>query len=309
MTELEKQREITNKIINSKLKKSEKNLLKIYKNSLDTIRLDLLKLEGKFEWTQTEMFKFNRLQKLQNQILIEIKKLNEEVYNEIKELNNDLFVTEYNRDVFAITKELGTFLEFDKINVEEVKAIENMYKPKIKLNDLTKKQANGIYEKLKEVIGSDLALGESLIETAKKIKDVMNNKYWEALRIARTEGIRATAQAHLKATEEAENLGLKIKKEWVATLDLRTREHHRIMDGKYADDKGIFHLPYPPGASGPAPTMTGVASEDINCRCTYNEKIEGFSKDVENRMDNETKQYIKNMSYEDWYNEKYKEEL
>jgi hypothetical protein len=58
-------------------------------------------------------------------------------------------------------------------------------------------------------------------------------------------------------------MGIELQKQWMATLDSRTRDSHRELDGEKADIDGRFSngLSYPEDPTGPA-------SEVWNCRCT-----------------------------------------
>jgi hypothetical protein len=298
MSELENQRSITTKIIDKKLTASEKQLLTIYKSSLTNIRNKLLELNERSTWTQTDLMKYDRLNKLQDQILLEIKELSNKVYTEIKNTNKDITVTEYNRSSYGYTKEVGVFLSFDRINTELIKSIVEMPYPNIPLSDFIKKIGSATYEKIKVILGSTLLTGDGVQTASKQIKDLLGVSYKEALRIARTEGLRARSKAQLEVTNKAKNLGLDIKKRWLSTLDFRTREDHRKLDRQYADDEGYFHVS---GYKAQAPRMFGVASLDINCRCTYTEEVVGISEPIMKRKDNITKELIDNMDYNTWY--------
>ena len=61
-------------------------------------------------------------------------------------------------------------------------------------------------------------------------------------------------------------LGMKIARVWVSTKDGRTRDSHKAMDGQEADKDGFFH--FPGGGQTAGPGLSGIAEEDIHCRCT-----------------------------------------
>lgn len=81
--------------------------------------------------------------------------------------------------------------------------------------------------------------------------------------VARTEVIGAYNGGLEEGWKQSEIEGSKV---WIAALDSRTRESHRAAHGlqvPLSEDFGLIS-----GAKGASPGQTGVAEEDINCRCT-----------------------------------------
>lgn len=85
-----------------------------------------------------------------------------------------------------------------------------------------------------------------------------------AIRIARTEGHRVQVASALDAQEVAKSKGADILKQWNATLDGRTRPHHRMLDGQIRELNEDFEVS---GMKVKAPAHFGKPSEDCNCRC------------------------------------------
>lgn len=84
-------------------------------------------------------------------------------------------------------------------------------------------------------------------------------------------------------------MGVDVRARWMATLDSRTRDSHRQLDGEAAGDDGRFsNGPRYPG------DPTGPASEVWNCRCTLVASIPGH--DVFEGRDTHGLE----TSYEDW---------
>lgn len=86
---------------------------------------------------------------------------------------------------------------------------------------------------------------------------------WRARRIARTETIRASNFGQMVAANES---GLSLWKQWVATLDDRVRPTHEVAHNQVVKmgkdfNVGGYRAPYPA-----APILP--ASEAVNCRCT-----------------------------------------
>lgn len=103
--------------------------------------------------------------------------------------------------------------------------------------------------------------------------------------------------------------GINVVKQWMATLDGRTRHSHRMMDGEtlpVAKDK--FHpVMFSNGCRYPG-DPEGPAHEVYNCRCTMVGDVPEFP-DEYKRYDNVDGKPIKNMTYQEWYKAKYGKEL
>ena len=143
--------------------------------------------------------------------------------------------------------------------------------------------------------------GRGYAYVAKRIEDLTEADYKRALRIARTEGGRASSLATQRAYEEAEEAGLDLQKTWVSTLDKKTRHSHQELDGQTVPIDDDFVSPIT-GAKGKGPRLLGRASEDINCRCTTITVVDGISPEL--RRDNETGETIQNMTYNEWLESK-----
>ena len=87
-----------------------------------------------------------------------------------------------------------------------------------------------------------------------------------AIRTARTAVTAAQNAGRMDSYHAAEEMGIKLKKEWLATLDGRTRHAHAMLDGQTAETDKPFHVDgyeimYPGDTSAPGYLV-------YNCRCT-----------------------------------------
>lgn len=116
-------------------------------------------------------------------------------------------------------------------------------------------------QQLRAAILDSLAAGDAIPAIKKAVERIFG--YAEGYRnerIARTETIGATNYGAFEAIKQS---GLKCKKEWVATLDERTRDRHAEMDGETAE----LDQPFSNGLMFPG-DPDGPPEEIINCRCT-----------------------------------------
>ena len=120
-----------------------------------------------------------------------------------------------------------------------------------------------------------------------------------AIRTARTAVTGAQNAGRLDSYYAAEKMGIKCRKQWMATLDGRTRHSHAMLDGEIVDNDKKFSngCRYPGDPNGPP-------SEIYNCRCTLVSEIEGIdTSGCKRRARNpETgrNELIENMSYAEW---------
>lgn len=111
-----------------------------------------------------------------------------------------------------------------------------------------------------QILAEGVLDGESISKLADRIKASFEGMAtWRAEMIARTEtigGFNAAAQ------ETAEQSGVALGKQWLATRDSRTRDTHRDLDGARVDMAETF----PNGCRFPGDPL-GSPGETINCRC------------------------------------------
>ncbi len=172
--------------------------------------------------------------------------------------------------------------------VDGTRLSKRLYKHRDKLAEATTQSiVNGLFS------------GKGYKEIAKMIALQTEASYKQALRIARTEGGRTSSLAQQESSERAEELGVKMEKRWLATLDAKTRDTHQALDGQTVPIKGDFTSN---GYKAKGPRLFGVASEDINCRCTTINIVNGLSPSM--RRDQESKEYIPYKNYAEWLKDK-----
>lgn len=120
-----------------------------------------------------------------------------------------------------------------------------------------------------------------------------------AVRTARTAVTGAQNAGRIDSYTSAEKMGIKLKKEWLATLDGRTRHSHAMLDGEQVDNDEKFSngCMFPGDPNGPP-------WEVYNCRCTLIAAVDGVdTSDAQRRArDPEMGEsvLIENMSYAEW---------
>lgn len=159
-------------------------------------------------------------------------------------------------------------------------AVENPIS-KLTLNDRLEKHRKEIVYDIKQNISVGLMNGDRYSTMANRIKQSVDGDYKKAIRITRTETHRVREAAKWESAMETDRVlqtgesGMRMSKIWRTKKDERVRPakakgknkqyDHRKMEGVtvLVDEE----FPLPSGARAQYPGGSGVAGEDINCRC------------------------------------------
>ena len=134
--------------------------------------------------------------------------------------------------------------------------------------------------------------GESIPKIAKRLSEVAIKDYKVAVRNARTATTGAENGGRVYSYEKAEEMGIELEQEWLATLDGRTRHEHRKLDGQTCKVGGVFkvddyEIRFPGDPEADAEMV-------YNCRCTLVAALKGIDNSHNERMTSMM------TSYEDW---------
>ena len=120
-------------------------------------------------------------------------------------------------------------------------------------------------------VTSSILQGKSIKHMADDLqKRITTMSRDSAIRTARTAVTGAQNAGRMDSYAAAEKMGIKLKKEWLATLDARTRHSHAMLDGEQvAQDKKFSNgCRFPGDPQGPP-------WEIYNCRCTLIAAVDG----------------------------------
>jgi hypothetical protein len=151
------------------------------------------------------------------------------------------------------------------------------------------------------------AFGNSILEediknrdkmTAEQIaKELARRNRNASIRNARTMTTGVQNAGRVDSYKRADGMGIKLKQEWLATLDGRTRHEHRVLDGQRVavGDKFVvdgYELEYPADPRGEAFLV-------YNCRCTLVPVLAGFEVDPSDTTLRHNA-YLEEESYDEW---------
>lgn len=152
-------------------------------------------------------------------------------------------------------------------------------------------------------VTSSILQGKSIKHMADDLqKRITTMSRDSAIRTARTAVTGAQNAGRMDSYTAAEKMGIKLRREWVATLDNRTRHAHAMLDGQQADiDKPFkvdgYDIMFPGDTSAPGYLV-------YNCRCTQIAVVEcadtsSAQRRARNASTGQT-EVISNMSYAEW---------
>lgn len=253
-------------------------------------------------WLTGQVFIRNQWQSKIRQISEVMHDCNRQAVNLINNKRLDVFAENYN--YMAFRGEMATGISFGLYNSQAVARLmqEN---PKMlpEWNIDEEKDYKWNEQKVNNIVRQGIIQGESIPQIANRLCDELvsmnENKMNMFARTAMTEAQNAGRQQQMN---DAADMGIDIHKQWLATLDSRTRDSHRKLDGQevpynenFVSLYGEIEYPGDPDAE---------PADVFNCRCTMVSiypKYEDRSKP--NWREEET---IDGMTYQEWKEEKTK---
>ena len=225
---------------------------------------------------------------------------------------------EYRPEVYALNHNYATFDIERKSQLDTSytlynrQAVERMYRENPKLyHEPGKKISQQIKEgKLKQwnkqrvqsVITQGILQGESIPKLTKRLEKVTGGEHGAAIRNARTMITGVQNAGRMDAQARAKSMGIPVRKQWMATLDSRTRHWHRDLDGVIVetDEPFVHAIPGNPSAEIMCPGDPDADPSDIcNCRCRLDSAIEGHEIDLSDTSLRHDAN-LGDMTYEEW---------
>ena len=297
----------TEKAAEEQQRQAEQESLQAYRDYLKEVRSEVgfnyekYAVAGALTWAI--MMKGKRLDKLEKSISSEASKLYTRTNETTKEAVKDAFQDSYYRTGWTMETGAGVSLSFEVLNPDVVKAAALNPYDRITWPERMKANTEVMVRQIREEITRGIVQGKSYDQTARAITERINVGASKAKRIVQTETGRAQSQGTQAAFEKASQEGLLFKKVWVSSLDVRTRDKHRSLDGQKVEPDQPFTYG---GMTAMYPRGWGVPEMDVNCRCTHRAEIEGMEPESRRARNPVTgkNEVISNMTYDEWY-EKY----
>lgn len=213
----------------------------------------------------------------------------------------DVFAENYNHAAYELEKTAGN-LGFETYNTQTVaKLVKSNPKmlPKWKIDEPKDYKWN--QKKVNNCIRQGIIQGESINQITDRLVITLITQNENKMRtFARTAMTGAQNAGRQKQMEDAEDMGIKVKKRWLATLDDRTRDTHQDLDGQEVPVDEPFTVDVDgkkeeiefPGDPNAEPCLV------FNCRCTMIQVYEGVERKSVRRDDEDN--LVENMTYKEW---------
>lgn len=228
------------------------------------------------QWRLSQMARGERYKALRDALAERMTKANEVAVAYINDATPSIYSLNRNYAAYTIEK-VGGNVGFDLVDEQTVKRLIAKrpslmpYYPKKKAVKRGIDLAWGKKQILSQIT-SGILQGESIPQLAKRLQQELPrmNKA-SAVRTARTAVTSAQNGGRLASYEKADQMGIKVRKVWVATKDGDTRKSHQKLDGQTVDWDEPFHsilgdIEYP---GDPSAKPANVYS----CRCTMRTEV------------------------------------
>lgn len=250
------------------------------------------------QWRLAQMGRGERFKALQSRVAERYTEANETAVRYVNDATPGIYSLNRNYSAYTIEKVAGN-VGFDLWDEQTVRRliVENpevmpYYPPEKALNrgiDLAygKRQISAC-------VTSSILQGKSIPGIAKDLQTRMPemNKS-SAVRTARTAVTGAQNAGRMDSYVAAEKMGIKVRKEWLATIDGRTRHSHAMLDGKVVDKDKKFEN----GCMFPG-DPNGAPEETYNCRCTLIASVDGI--DTSNGLRRDRYGILPDMTFAQW---------
>ena len=252
-------------VLKSQLRDEKKiinDLKKIYIEALTDINQKVAVLMVD-ESMQSKIYQVGYQNRLKKQIEASLELLNSGQYEKIHNYLQDCYSSGF----------VGAMYDLHGQGIPLIMPIDQ--KAMVKAVQTDSKISKGLYTKLGKDVGdlkkritSEVSRGVAQAlpyqDVTRNLNNVARIGFNRSMRIARTEGHRITQASALDGMRTAKSAGADVLKQWDATLDGHTRDHHRQLDGQIRDVDDDFEVG---GMTVEAPGMFGDPAEDCNCRC------------------------------------------
>lgn len=259
------------------------------------------------QWRLNQIARGKRFEDLRDKIAERMTKANETAIAYVNDDTPSIYSLNRNYAAYTIEQVAGDvgFTLWDEQTVKRLIAEEPDLMPYYPPEKAVKRGIDLAWGK-KQItanITGGILQGKSIWEIARGLqRDIPEMNRTSAVRAARTAVTGAQNAGRMDSYAAAQKMGVSLKKEWLATLDGRTRHAHALLDGQKADVDKPFQVEgreirYP-GDPTAHPSLV------YNCRCTLIAAVDGVdTSDAQRRArDPETGEsvLISNMSYQEW---------
>lgn len=249
-------------------------------------------------WRKGQVMIGNRWQEMVNSLAADYTNANRLAMSMVGDSLPGVYALNHDYGTFQVEK--GSMVDtsytlYDRSTVERLIRDNPDILPKAKVN--VPKDLRWNKQHVNNAVLQGILQGESNDKIASRLQTVTSMNHAAAIRNARTMTTGAENAGRTDSYKRAAEMGIELEQEWLATLDGRTRDSHRALDGeriplakdKWHPAKFSNGCRYPGDPEGPP-------WEVYNCRCTLVAAVKGID-----QSDAPRNSKLGGMSYEEWY--------
>ena len=257
-------------------------------------------------WRKKKMLYGKRYTDLQRSLAEELRRVNEVATSYVNDQLPAIYVLNYN-DIKDTAERLVKGYSFSLINSDTVKMLSTRHKTLLPYKYVNgRKDVRWNTKNVNSAVMQGILQGESIPNMGKSLRSVTEMNRASSIRNARTATTAAENYGRLDSYQRMQDEGREVTKIWTATLDLRTRHAHGMLDGQekplnepfvVTENKKTYKIMMP-GDINAKPEMV------YNCRCRLYRKV-GAKKTRErmariNINGKETNVLVQDMTYQQW---------
>lgn len=249
-------------------------------------------------WRKGQVMIGKRWQEMVNSLAADYTNANRLAMSMVGDSLPGVYALNHNYGTFQVEK--GSMVDtsytlYDRSTVERLIRDNPNLLPKAKVN--VPKDLRWNKQHINNAVLQGILQGESNDKIASRLQTVTSMNHAAAIRNARTMTTSAENAGRTDSYKRAAEMGIELEQEWLATLDGRTRNSHRALDGeriplakdKWHPAKFSNGCRYPGDPEGPP-------WEVYNCRCTIVAAVKGID-----QSDAPRNSKLGGMSYEEWH--------
>lgn len=227
-------------------------------------------------WRRNKMMTGRHWTALKEQTAQELLQANRTAQDYINGKLPSVYTLNYNRTAEGVSEAVKGY-SFELVDPSTVKNLATSDKTLLPYKYVDgKKDVRWNTAKVNSEVLQGILQGDSIPHLAKRLQNVTEMNRASAIRNARTTVTSAENKGRMDMLHDAADKGVITRKVWMAAIDARTREAHRLLDGQEQDiddpfesELGDIMFPGDPDAD---------PANVYNCRCTLTYKVVGFSR-------------------------------
>lgn len=185
-------------------------------------------------WRKEKILRNKHYEELRDKLVNDLLNADKKAVSYINDTLPNIYATNINYETFNAEKETLIDTSFTLYNEDTVRKLikENPQLLPIKPNLDIPKDLRWNKRHINSAITQGILQGEGIPKIAKRLERATNMDRSVAIRNARTCVTSAQNAGRLDAMKRERDMGIAIKKVWLATLDSRTRDSHVALDGE-----------------------------------------------------------------------------